>query len=112
MAKSQRTSWLERASHGYLMRDPTRPAVEDFETDYGDSEIGSTLAGGHALATDLLYNINRYDDLLSSKIGRPGDLMSWGRKGSYKPKRVRGSAAKRGVQLYSSPFGMPSGPSF
>lgn len=115
MAKSQRTSWLERVSGGYLMRDPNRPAVEDFETDYGDSELGSTVAGGLALSTDLLYNLNRYDSLLASKIGKPGDLLSYGRKGTYKPKRKFGSDAKRGVQTYgNTPFGMMplSGPSF
>lgn len=113
MAKAQRTSWLERVSGGYLMRDPNRPSVEDFETDYGDSELGSMAAGSLAFGTDLMYNLHRYDDLLARKIGRPDDLFKAGRKGSYKPKRIRGSAAQRGVQLYQSPFGMPlSGPSF
>lgn len=114
MAKAQRTSWLERVSGGYLMRDPNRPSVEDFETDYGDSELGSMAAGSLALGSDLMYNLNRYDDLLARKIGRPDDLFGKLRKGKpYKPARVRGSAASRGQQLYQSPFGMPlSGPSF
>ncbi|MER8599679.1 hypothetical protein NKH09_17535 [Mesorhizobium sp. M1339] len=115
MAKSQRTSWLERVSGGYLMRDPNRPAVEDFETDYGDSELGSTVAGGLALSTDLMYNVGRYDDLLARKIGRPEDLFKMGRHGKpYRPKRPRGrfEPYARG-SLYDSPFGMPvSGPSF
>lgn len=103
MAKSQRTTWLERVSGGYLLRDPNRPAVEDFETDYGDSEIGSTIAGGIGVTQDLMYNVNRYDDLLARKIGKPGDLFKRGKGKHYTPKRVRGSAAKRGVQLYPAP---------
>ncbi|TIU40492.1 MAG: hypothetical protein E5W28_03520 [Mesorhizobium sp.] len=63
------------------------------------------------MGRDALYNIDHYakagDRMIAERIARF-------RKGKpYKPARVRGSAAKRGVQLYQSPFGMPlSGPSF
>lgn len=109
--KLSNTSWLDSFTNGVLRHDPSTPDMAGFEDAYGDSEIGSTIAGGLSLGRDLLYNVDHYakvgDQMIADRIKRF-------RKGKpYKPARVRGSAASRGVQLYQSPFGMPlSGPSF
>ncbi|RVC62293.1 hypothetical protein EN759_27875 [Mesorhizobium sp. M00.F.Ca.ET.038.03.1.1] len=109
--KLSNTPWLDSFTNGWVRHDPTTPDMAGFEDAYGDSEIGSTIAGGISLGRDLLYNVDHYakagDRMIAERIARF-------RKGKpYKPARVRGSAAKRGVQLYQSPFGMPlSGPSY
>ncbi|RUW01428.1 MULTISPECIES: hypothetical protein [unclassified Mesorhizobium] len=109
--KLSNTPWLDSFSNGWLRHDPTTPDMAGFEDAYGDSEIGSTVAGAVSMGRDLLYNADHYikqgDRFIADRIGRL-------RKGKpYKPARVRGSAASRGQQLYQTPFGMPlSGPSY
>lgn len=106
--KLTRTPWLDSFTNGWLRQDPTRPDQAAFEDSYGDTEIPGTIAAGFAFTRDLMYNLDHYasagDRMIAERIARL-------RKGSYKPKRVRGSAASRGENLYSSPFGLPaSGP--
>ncbi len=85
--KLSNTPWLDSFTNGWLRHDPTTPDMAGFEDAYGDSEIGSTLAGGISLGRDLLYNVDHYakagDRLLAERIARF-------RKGKpYRPRRPR-----------------------
>ncbi|RVD19429.1 MAG: hypothetical protein EOS73_05090 [Mesorhizobium sp.] len=89
---------------------PNVPDAEAYENRYGDSEIGSMLAGGYVLARDLWEQASRAGP--GTKLPGFGDRMFTIpplRTGTYKPVRPT-SRNSAGKQLYqSSPILPPSG---
>jgi hypothetical protein len=76
-----------------LVVDPGVPDAEAYESRYGDSEVGSMLAGLFVAGRDLYANLPAYGDIVAKLPAL--------RTGTYKPVRPtsRNSAGKR---LYSS----------
>ncbi|RWN95668.1 MAG: hypothetical protein EOS05_12860 [Mesorhizobium sp.] len=92
-----------------LVVDPGVPDAASYEDRYGDSEIGSMLAGGYIFLRDAERNLTK----LVGPPPLPGFAGGWQmpalRTGTYKPVRPT-SRNSAGKQLYqSSPILPPSG---